>query len=200
MADQVLDLTFRLPGNAVGWLDMISFPDEDPILFGGSIATTDGESRVDVTIEASQEQISATDSQLQRISDSEWVIVDEDGETASGYGVTNYSAVSLINDEWEMHSGTFNDPDGISVDFFGADSPVPAIVWIVGIGAAVCLIKIGVEALSAQCTSEAHATIQACANAGGLPNLVIESTYGFAFESGKFRLGCNFSCHVECKH
>jgi hypothetical protein len=198
MGSEVLDLVFRRPGSAVGFLDLISSPDDDPILYGGALASTDGSSRIHLTIEAAQADLSATSDALQQISEAEFAILTEDGET-SGFGITAFSSVSLIDDQWQLNSGTFNDPDGSAIDFFAATDPVPAVVWIAGIGVIGCLLKVGIDALLLNCREQVSENIKACSDAGGLPSVTIATTYGFGRVGNQVQIGCNATCLVECR-
>lgn len=199
MGVEVLDLQFRIPGQAVGWYDLVSAPDADPIFAGGSVATTDGATSVNVSIEASQELLNATANALQQPSGTEFVLVNEDGTTPSGYGISAFSSVSLINGQWELNSGTFTDPEGTAIDFFAATDPVPAIVWIVLIGASACLLKVGIDSLVDDCRAAVAQDIQSCVNSGGLPSLRIHTTYGFGYEASQLRIGCGKTCVVDCR-
>ena len=196
MGVEVLDIMFRRPGEAVGFLDLISFPDDDPQVLGGSVMTTDGSSQMELRIEAAQSDLSATEAVLEQVSDSELALV-TDG-TPSGYGVTALSTVSLVGGSWELSSGTFNDPDGNSIDFFAATDPVPAVVWIAGIAVVGCLLKVGIDALLLNCREQLSEDIKACANGGGRPTVTINTTYGFS-SAGGIQVGCNASCSVECR-
>jgi hypothetical protein len=200
MGSEVLDLVFRRPGVAVGFLDLISSPDDDPILLGGALASTDGSSRLDLTIEAAQSDLSATGDALQQVSDNEFALLTEDGQTPSGFGVTAFSSVSLVDDQWELNSGTFNEPDGNAIDFFAATDPVPVVVWIAGIGVIGCLLKVGIDALLLNCREQVAADIKACADSGGLPSLKIATTYGFSRVGGEIQIGCGATCVVECRN
>jgi hypothetical protein len=198
MGTEVLDIVFRRPGEFIGYLDLISSPDVDPLIYGGSAAATDGSSGVQFRIEVAQQDLNATQDALVQTSDSEWALLLEDG-APSGYGVSSYSTTSLIDESWQLHSGTFRDVEGDTIDFFAVTDPVPAVVWIAGIAVVGCLLKVGIDALLLNCQGAVSADIQACANQGGLPSLTVATTYGFGRVGGQVQVGCSATCVVECR-
>ena len=197
MGQAQLDITFlSQEQNLLGVLTMTSNPDRDPILLEGTVSNLIRGAVLEVFMEIPQSAISALSLTE---SDNSLTLINDEGEPTE-YGASSYSAVSVIDERYVIHSGVFSGPGVASFDFIASTDPVPTIVIILGVSAAACLLAIGLQALIDDCKNSMLSTIQECANSGGLPSLRANVVFGFGRDAeGAWRVGCTHECAVECR-
>ncbi|MBI4086767.1 hypothetical protein HY416_02170 [Candidatus Kaiserbacteria bacterium] len=82
----------------------------------------------------------------------------------------------------------------VDLEFVAVTDPLPVVVIIAGIGAAVCLIILGVEKITTDCGEECR---EACKDSGGVKSCKSDVVFGMSWSDG-FTLGCSYSCKAEC--
>ncbi len=110
----------------------------------------------------------------------------------TGY-VFRHNEVASTNAKFQVLAGQFTTPKGDVIDVFAIVDPVPVVVIIAGIAAALCLLIVGIQALTSPCA----AAVAACLATGGTPTVTVSTTLGVSFTPA-FTLGCSYSCTVAC--
>jgi hypothetical protein len=106
-----------------------------------------------------------------------------------GYRVVMHSAAGPGQQD-ETWFGDFTDRTDGRYSFVMITDPEPITIGIVG--AAVCLLKIGLERLVARCSKECR---EACKDR--VRKCEGHSTFGISFDGG-LSIGCNYKCKAEC--
>ncbi|MCH7770780.1 MAG: hypothetical protein IIA49_07150 [Bacteroidetes bacterium] len=118
----------------------------------------------------------------------------KDGDS-TGFDGT-FTVIAGPGDNEVTYNGFLN--QGIrEFEYTAVTDPAPlVIIAAIGVGAIVCELIIALNDCS---DSQAIlASIEACRETNGKPNLTITTTFGVSFDPF-FSLGCNTNCVFECK-
>jgi hypothetical protein len=127
---------------------------------------------------------------LDQIEPHSFTLSHRDFPNERGPKILMYSSAGPGEQE-ETWFGEFKDSkDGRSYDFVMITDPEPITVAVVG--AAICLLKIGLERLVARCSKECR---DACK--GRVRKCEGHSTFGISVDDG-LSIGCNYKCKAEC--
>lgn len=164
----------------------------DPVQFGMSFRSFDGNKEKSLVLtfdEAELEKVVLSDPDAD-----EFCLLDDKGKKTKY--TFNWNRCQDPTGRFTSYSGQYRCArSGQKFDFFASTDPHPAVV-IVGIIAGACLLLYTIDRLTTTCSEEQARNIDACQEAGGLPQMEVGASFEFSFNP--FQAGCGVTCNFQC--